>query len=110
MKSFNHHNLVSDKGKNYNKKQRRRQVYRFSAGLFSVYKVLSDEGARRPRVKVNPLLPRPYAARGCGVASLAEGVAVPLMRCPLLVRAGICNLAMVPVIARLLFTKDAVGY
>jgi len=43
------------------------------------------------------------------VASLAEGTAVPLMRCPLLVRAGIWNLFRVPAIAHLLFAKDTVG-
>ena len=44
------------------------------------------------------------------VASLAEGTAVPLMRCPLLVRAGIWNLAMVPAIANILFTKDNIRF
>ena len=39
-----------------------------------------------------------------GAASLAEGAAVYL-----LVKAGIWNLAMVPVIACLLFTKDTHG-
>ena len=37
------------------------------------------------------LLLRLYAAQGCRV-SLAEGVVVPLMQCPLLVRAAIWNL------------------
>ena len=49
---------------------------------------------------------RSYSAEGCGEASLADGVAVPLMQCTLLVRAGIGNLLT---IARLLSTKDAVG-
>ena len=31
------------------------------------------------------------------------------MQCPLLVKAGICNLFMVPAIARLLFAKDTVA-
>ena len=35
------------------------------------------------------ILLRPYGARGCRVASLAEGTAVALMQRPLLVRAGI---------------------
>ena len=42
-----------------------------------------------------PVLLRLCAAQGCGIASLAEGTAVPLMQCHLLVRAGIWNLAMV---------------
>ena len=50
-----------------------------------------------------------YAAQGCGVVSLAEGAAVPLMQRLLLVRAGIWNFAMVPAIACLLFTKDTMG-
>ena len=37
-----------------------------------------------------------YAAQGCGVVSLAEGTAVPLMQRTLLVWTGIWNLAMVP--------------
>ena len=44
------------------------------------------------------------------VASLAEGAAVLLMQCPLLVQAGIWNFAMVLVIARLLFVRDTMGY
>ena len=44
--------------------------------------------------------------RAVGVASSAEGAAVPLMQCTLLVRAGICNLFMLLAIARLLFAKD----
>ena len=48
------------------------------------------------------------AARCCGIASLAEAVAVLLMQFTLLVRAGICNLFKVPVITRLLFAKDTV--
>ena len=51
-----------------------------------------------------------YAAQGFGITSLAEGVAVLLMKCPLLVRAGIRNLVMVPAIARLLFMKDTGGF
>ena len=47
--------------------------------------------------------------KSVGVVSLDERVAVLLMQCPLLVRAGICNLFMVPAIARRPFTKDTVG-
>ena len=47
-----------------------------------------------------------YAAQGYGVTSLAEGMAVPMVQCLLLFRAGICNLYMVPAIARLLFAKN----
>ena len=47
--------------------------------------------------------------QAAGVASLAEGKAVPLMQCPLLVRARNCNLSMVLAIAHLLFAKDTVG-
>ena len=39
---------------------------------------------------------------------MAEVMAVPLMQCPLLFKAGICNFFRVPGIARLLFTKDTV--
>ena len=45
-----------------------------------------------------------YAAQICGVASLAVGVVV------LLVRAEIWNLAMVLGIAHRLFAKDTLGY
>ena len=44
-----------------------------------------------------------------GVASLAEGGAVLLMQCPLLVRAEIWNLFKVLVIVHLLFTKEIMG-
>ena len=54
-----------------------------------------------------PLL-HSYAAQDCGGTS-AEGAAILLMQCPLLVSAGIWNLAMVPAIARLLFRTDIVG-
>ena len=47
----------------------------------------------------NTVLLHSYAAQGCGVASLAEGMAVPLIQFPLRVRAGIWNLARVPAIA-----------
>ena len=47
--------------------------------------------------------------KAAGGASMAEGTVVPLMQCPLLVRAGIWNLTMVPEIAQLLFAKDTVG-
>ena len=50
------------------------------------------------------------AAQGCGVASLAEGVAVPLMHWPRLVRARIWNVVMVLMIAHILLAKDTVGY
>ena len=50
-----------------------------------------------------------YAAQVYRVAYLAEGMARPLMKYPLKVRAGIWNLFMVPEIARLLFVKDNVG-
>ena len=43
------------------------------------------------------------------VASLAEGMAVPLIQYPLSVRAGICNLSRVPVIACKLIAKHTVG-
>ena len=43
------------------------------------------------------------------VSIIAGSVTVPLMQFPLLVRAGIWNLAMVPAIARLVFTMDTVG-
>ena len=39
----------------------------------------------------------------------SEGIWGPLMQCPLLVKAGIGNLAMVPAIAHLLFVKDFNG-
>ena len=43
-----------------------------------------------------------------GVASLAESTAVSLMRCPPLVRAGLCNLFRVLEMARLLSVKDII--
>ena len=49
------------------------------------------------------------ATQGHVVASLAEAQTMPLMQCPLLVRAGIWDLFSVPAIARLLFVKDNMG-
>ena len=58
-------------------------------------------------IKASPLS---YVAQGCGVTSMAEVMAVPLMQCPLLVKDRNCHLFGVPAIARLLFAKDTVGY
>ena len=44
-----------------------------------------------------------------GVASLAEGVSVLLMQCPLSVRAGIWNLFRWLAVAHPLIAKDIVG-
>ena len=61
-----------------------------------------------PVLYIFPLL-HTYAAKGCVVASLAEGTAVLLMQCPLLAMAGIMNLAMVQAIARQLFVNGTMG-
>ena len=44
------------------------------------------------------LLLRSYAAQGYRVASMAKGAALLLIQCPLLIRTGILNSAMVPAI------------
>ena len=50
-----------------------------------------------------------YAEKGCVEASPAQGTAVPLKKCPLLVSTEICNLFMLLAIARLLFVQDTMG-
>ena len=71
--------------------------------------LVSISGGRISKINAIFSIRMHHKAEG-GVASLTEGAYVPLMQEPLLFRAGICNLFMMPTIARLLFAKDTVGY